>query len=138
MVSFVRSIGAGIQIPAVSALFPQIVPTDQLTRVQGINQTLYSVLMLLSPAVGGVVLGTMGIIGALFLDVITASIAIMVLSLLHVERVARTTEATSVMSELQAGIAYTFNNKLLKLVFNMLWRFPFSSLPRLRCWHHCW
>jgi DHA3 family macrolide efflux protein-like MFS transporter len=116
VVSFVRSIGAGIQIPAVSALFPQIVPTDQLTRVQGINQTLYSVLMLLSPAVGGVVLGTMGIIGALFLDVITASIAIMVLSLLHVERVARTTEATSVMSELQAGIAYTFNNKLLKLV----------------------
>jgi DHA3 family macrolide efflux protein-like MFS transporter len=116
VVSFVRSIGAGIQIPAVSALFPQIVPMDQLTRVQGINQTLYSVLMLLSPAVGGVVLGTMGIIGALFLDVITASIAIMVLSLLHVERVARTTEATSVMSELQAGIAYTFNNKLLKLV----------------------
>jgi len=116
VVSFVRSIGAGIQIPAVSALFLQIVPMDQLTRVQGINQTLYSVLMLLSPAVGGVVLGTMGIIGALFLDVITASIAIMVLSLLHVERVARTTEATSVMSELQAGIAYTFNNKLLKLV----------------------
>lgn len=116
VVSFIRSIGAGIQTPAVGALFPQIVPMEQLTRVQGINQTLNSVLMLLSPAVGGVVLGTIGITWAFILDVFTASIAIMVLSLIYVERVARPTEPAPVMSELREGIAYTLNNKLLKLV----------------------
>ncbi len=116
VVSFIRSIGAGIQTPAVGALFPQIVPMEQLTRVQGINQTLNSVLMLLSPAVGGVVLGTMGITWAFILDVITAAIAIMVLSFIYVERVARPTEPASVMSELRDGIAYALNNKLLKLV----------------------
>ena len=64
-ISLIRSLGAGIQIPAVGAIFPQIVPQDKLTKVQGINQTLGSVLMLLSPAVGGVVLGSFGITGPL-------------------------------------------------------------------------
>ena len=40
VVSLIRSLGAGIQTPAVSALYPQIVPIDKLTKIQGINQTL--------------------------------------------------------------------------------------------------
>lgn len=111
-----RSVGAGIQTPAVAALFPQLVPMEHLTRVQGINQTLNSVLLLLSPAVGGVVLGTMGITWVFFLDVITASLAIIVISFIYVERVARSTEPASVLTELRQGVAYAINNKLLKFV----------------------
>ncbi|MDD2497209.1 MAG: MFS transporter [Desulfitobacteriaceae bacterium] len=115
-ISVIRSIGAGIQTPAVSAMFPQIVPMEKLTRVQGINQTLNSVLMLLSPAVGGVVLGSLGISRAFMLDVVTASIAIAVLSFIYIEKVARPVEKTSVFTELRAGISYTLNNKLLRRV----------------------
>ena len=85
VVSLVRSIGAGIQMPAVNALYPQIVPQEKLTKVQGINQTLSSVLMLLSPAVGGVVLGSVGIFWAFMLDVITASLAIITLGFIRIE-----------------------------------------------------
>lgn len=60
-VSIVRSIGAGVQTPAVNAIFPQLVPKENLTKIQGINQTLNSVLMLLAPAAGGVMLGSMDI-----------------------------------------------------------------------------
>ncbi|RYD02708.1 hypothetical protein N752_23295 [Desulforamulus aquiferis] len=114
LVSVIRSIGAGIQMPAVIALYPQIVPTEKLTKVQGINQSLNSVLMLLSPAVGGVVLGSVGITGAFMVDVITASLAIVVLSFIRVEKAARSTEPASVFTELRQGIAYTFNNRLLR------------------------
>ena len=75
-VSVVRSIGAGIQIPAVGSIYPQLVEREHLTRVQGVSQTVSSVLMLASPAVGGLVLATMDIAWAFMLDVVTAAAAI--------------------------------------------------------------
>ena len=87
--SAVRSIGSGIQTPpAVNAIFPQLVPQEGLTRVQGINQTASSVLMLLSPAVGGLIL-SVDITWAFMLDVVTATLAILVLSFIKVEKVQR-------------------------------------------------
>ncbi|WP_031514056.1 MFS transporter [Desulfofalx alkaliphila] len=115
-VSFVRSIAAGVQAPAVSALFPQLVPVDKLTKVQGVNQTLNSVLLLLSPAVGGVVLGSLGIVWAFMVDVVTASLAISVLSFIRVEKVGTEGETASVFTELKQGIAYTFSDRLLKSI----------------------
>jgi len=112
--SVVRSIGAGIQTPAVSAIYPQLVPQDRLTKIQGINQTLNSVLMLLSPAVGGVLLGSMDIAWAFMLDVITAALAILIIRFIKVERIQRTDENTSVFAELKQGIEFTFRNPLLR------------------------
>lgn len=113
-VSVVRSIGAGIQMPAVNAIYPQLVPQENLTRVQGINQSVGSVLMLLAPAVGGVVLGTMDIAWAFMIDVVTASAAILILRLIVVEKVERTEEPASVFTELKQGVRYAFGNRLLK------------------------
>lgn len=114
-VSLIRSIGAGIQTPSIGALYPQIVPQEHLTRVQGISQTLYSVLMLLSPAVGGAVL-SLGLFWAFMLDVVTASLAIAIISMIYIEKVARTEEYASVGIELRQGISYVYNHKLLRLV----------------------
>jgi DHA3 family macrolide efflux protein-like MFS transporter len=113
-VSFFRSVCAGIQMPAVMAAFPQIVPMGKLTRVQGINQTITSVLMLLSPAVGGVVLGSLGIVWALLLDVITAFWAVVILSFITLARVDRSGATTLVITDLRQGIKYAFSDQLLK------------------------
>ena len=43
LVMAVRSVGAGVQMPAVSAMIPQIVPSDKLMRINGINSTIQSV-----------------------------------------------------------------------------------------------
>lgn len=115
-VSAVRSIAAGIQTPAVSAIYPQLVPMEKLTKVQGINQTLISVLMLLSPAVGGVLLGTVGIVGAFFVDVITAALAILVMCFIQVEPVARAEVSESMWEDLKAGIGYTFRHQQLRRI----------------------
>ena len=51
----VRSFGAGVQSPAISALLPQIVPTEKLMRVNGINSRVQSSLMLLAPVAAAAV-----------------------------------------------------------------------------------
>jgi DHA3 family macrolide efflux protein-like MFS transporter len=113
-VSVVRSIGAGIQTPAVNAIYPQLVPQEGLAKIQGINQTLNSVLMLLSPAVGGVVLGSMDIAWAFMLDVVTAALAIFIVSFIKVEKIQRTDAPASMFTELKQGINYTFRHPLLR------------------------
>ncbi|HOZ19728.1 MAG: enterobactin exporter EntS [Bacteroidetes bacterium ADurb.Bin139] len=113
-VSVVRSIGAGIQTPAVHAIFPQLVPREKLTRIQGINHTLGSVLLLLSPAVGGVLLGSVNIAWAFMLDVFTAILAIVVMLFIKVDTIERTEKKASVFAELRDGVVYAFNNPLLK------------------------
>lgn len=114
--STVRSIGAGIQTPAVSAIYPQIVPIESLTKVQGVNQTLASVLMLLSPAVGGVVLGTFGIVWALLIDVFTAAIAIFVMSMIRVEKQPQADEPLSMAADIRQGISYVFRHRQLRRI----------------------
>ena len=55
LIMAVRSIGAGVQMPAISALVPQIVPTDKLLTVNGINSSISSSLQLLAPVAAAAV-----------------------------------------------------------------------------------
>ena len=45
--------GQGIQTPAVNALVPELVPQEQLTRVNGISGSIQSMVMFISPMAGG-------------------------------------------------------------------------------------
>ena len=51
VISAVRALGTGVQTPAVSAILPQIVPSDKLTKVNGTNGSLQAVIMFVSPIV---------------------------------------------------------------------------------------
>ena len=114
-VSAVRSVGAGIQTPAVGALLPQIVPMDKLTRMNGINQTCASVLMMVSPAVGGALLGTIGIAYAMLVDVVTAVMAILVMAFLKVEK-PKSEGTVSMWHDLKAGILYTTGHSVVSRI----------------------
>src|SRR6476660_5976750 len=37
VIAAIRAFGTGVQMPAVGAIFPQIVPQDKLTKVNGVN-----------------------------------------------------------------------------------------------------
>lgn len=116
-VSFLRSIGGGFQSPAVNALYPQIVPADQLVRINGINQTLNNILLLISPAVGGFILGTMGIQWTFLIDVSTALLAIVTMAAIRVKAQPRKTAPNgSIIAELKSGVRYTLDNPLLKTI----------------------
>ena len=116
LVSAVRSFGAGIQSPAVGAIYPQLVPADKLVKVQGIGQTLASVLLLLSPPVAGLILGSVGIVATFFVDVVTATLAIAVTSLIRVEKVTRKDVPASVWTDMKAGLTYTLGHPQIRRI----------------------
>jgi len=123
--SALRSLGAGIQMPAVSAILPQIVPMEKLTKVNGVNNSLNSAMTLLSPAVGGLMLATIGFSYTLLIDVFTALIAIIIFIFIKVEKHTCVEEAGSVFKELRNGLLYTKNHLLLRrlLIFYALFFF---------------
>ena len=130
LVNAIRSIGTGIQLPAVSAILPQLVPEDKLTRVNGINSSLTSVLLIASPAAGGALLGTMGFAAALYVDVFTAFAAVLIMALLKYENMREKDdsapgEEASTLAFMREGFEYIKNNPMIRdlLVFYMLFFF---------------
>jgi DHA3 family macrolide efflux protein-like MFS transporter len=74
-----RALGQGVQSPAVNALIPELVPQEQLTRINGINGSSQSIVMFTSPVAGGALLAVAPIQALMFIDVITAAIGIGIL-----------------------------------------------------------
>ncbi len=105
-----RAIGGSVQSPAVSALIPQLVPEEKLMRVNSINGTIQSCVMLLSPAVGGAVLAIGDITTVLMIDVCTAAIGIGVLMLIkiptHERKAPEAGETSGMLSEMLTGLRY--------------------------------
>ncbi|MCK9171268.1 MAG: MFS transporter, partial [Treponema sp.] len=89
-----RSLGTGIQMPAVNAVIPVLVPKDSLMRFNGINAAVQSVVQFAAPAVAGVVLSFSSLYVALFIDVLTAATGIGIFIFIKIPRTSA--EASSV------------------------------------------
>lgn len=116
LVSIIRSIGAGIQTPAVTSFFPELVPEEQLTRVQGINQTLGSAMMLLAPALGGLVLSQIGIVWSFLIDVLSAILAVVIMLKIKVEVEVSKEKKTTILSDLTNGLSYAYHHPTLRVI----------------------
>lgn len=114
IVSVIRSLGSGVQGPAVSAIFPQLVSKEHLTRIQGINQSLSAVLYMLAPAAGGMILALMDLSWTFLLDVATATIALIVFIFIKVDPIKRAKRSTPVVHAMFEGLRYTFSNPVLR------------------------
>ena len=116
LVAAVRSAGTGVQTPAVTAMIPQIVPQEKLMRINGLNSTIQSLTMLVSPAVSGAVLSMAGLEAAFFIDVVTAGIAIVIMSRLKVAKVKREEEEMrGAFADLKFGLTYAWNHRFLRV-----------------------
>jgi DHA3 family macrolide efflux protein-like MFS transporter len=118
LVMAVRSVGAGIQMPAISALLPQIVPTDKLLRVNGINSSVQSSLMILGPVAAAAIYSTMSLAAILFIDFVTAVIGLSLLATIAVPTLSRVVsdEKPSYFTDLREGMKYIFSNDLVRWV----------------------
>lgn len=115
-IACLRSIGSGFQSPAVSALYPELVPPEHLVRVNGINQMANNVLLLIAPAVGGAILGTFGMKWAFLVDVLTAAVAIIIMLRLQVTKIVVNQSRRPVLAELREGVRYTWSQPLLRVM----------------------
>lgn len=111
LVVLIRSVGAGFQQPAVSALIPSMVPEEHLLRVNGINTTCQSLIGIASPVAGGIIYGLGGVQPTLFVDVVTAAVGIGILLLLRVRATPPHREQSAFLAELVDGLRYTASHR---------------------------
>ncbi len=117
-----RSIGQGIQQPAVGALIPQIVPEEHLTRFNGIQSASQSLTMFAAPMAAGALLTFVPIETIFYIDVVTAAIGIaVVLFCVKVTHVSTAQErgsgAKAYYHEMMEGIRFIGAAPWLKTLF---------------------
>ncbi|TYP69372.1 MFS transporter [Paenibacillus methanolicus] len=120
VIAAVRALGAGIQTPAVGAILPQIVPEDQLTKINGINGTLQALMMFVAPIVSAALLSVSTIEVIFFIDVVTAAIAICALFFflrIPSHRKESDTQAVSYWEDFKQGVTYIQHHGFLKPLF---------------------
>lgn len=127
-----RSLGTGIQTPAVNAVIPDIVPEKHLMRFNGFNAMVQSAVQFAAPAAAGAVLSFSGLRTALLIDVVTAVIGIGILSFIRLPGKRKIPEGdprTSVSKALREGLRYAGKNAFIGLLLISYGLFIFLSCP---------
>lgn len=128
--SVIRSVGAGIQMPAVGAMTPVLVPEEHLMRANGVNATLQSVIQFASPAAAGAILSLGSLRMSLLVDIATAVVGIGLLSCLALPKhTAPVGEAPSVFSDVKSGLRYVRSSSFLLKLLLLYGAFILLSVP---------
>ncbi|MGN1410320.1 MAG: MFS transporter [Eubacteriales bacterium] len=127
--SVIRSLGTGIQTPAVNASIPQLVPEDQIMRFNGINAVMQSVIQFAAPAAAGALLTINTLSSTLLIDVVTAIVGIGLLSAVMIPKQKIQSTETSVLKDMKTGIRYTLSDKLISKVLTVYGLFIFLCVP---------
>lgn len=118
--SALRALGTSVQTPAVGAFLPQIVPEDQLTRVNGLSGSIQAAIMLISPMISAALLTLATIETIFFIDVFTAVLAVLVLLIflkVPAHAKALSPQENSYFHDLREGVVYIRNHQFLKKFF---------------------
>ncbi|MGD9940175.1 MAG: MFS transporter [Clostridia bacterium] len=126
-----RAVGSAVQGPAVGAILPQIVPEDKLIRANGLNGTIQSAIMLVSPLLSGALLTLASLQLIFFIDVITAGLAISVLLVLRVATHAKAAakQEAGYFTDMMEGFRYIRDHRYLVSYFAYVGFFLFLISP---------
>lgn len=130
--SAIRAIGTGIQTPAVNAVLPQLVPEENLTKINGVNGSIQSLIMLISPMISGALLATTPIEYIFLIDVLTAAIGILILVIfvpIQSHTKAAQKQTTSYFLDLTEGFTYIKHHDFIKKFFTFCAIFMVLAAP---------
>jgi len=120
VVSAIRALGAGVQIPAIGAFIPQMAAGEMLTKVNAAMTSIESLVSLLSPMAGGALLTMASIEAIFFIDVVTAVVAILILILfldVPVHTGALNKPATGYFADMREGYNYIRRHRYIRNFF---------------------
>lgn len=137
LASALRSLGAGIQTPAVNAVIPQLAPEGQLMRYNGIHAALQSLVQFAAPAAAGLLLSVSTLESILWIDIFTALAGIGILSRIPLpqkkaikEIPGRTAgENASFSSDIRMGVSYAFIHRQIGALLLLYGFFTFFCVP---------
>lgn len=132
----VRAMGGAFHWPAMQASTALMVPEKHLSRIAGLNQTLFGAANIISPPLGALLFEILPTQGILAIDVVTAILAIAPLFFVHVPQPERREIAkTSVLGDVREGLRFVrgwpgmMMVLLIAMLLNMLVTPAFSLLP---------
>lgn len=123
-----RSLGAGIQTPAVYAILPQIVPGKHYMRCSGIQGAMQSVVNFAAPMAAGGILTILPFRSTLLVDVITALVGIGIFSVIHIPK-EQVWENRTVREDLKTGFSYVFSHQEIGKILLLYGKFVFLCVP---------
>jgi DHA3 family macrolide efflux protein-like MFS transporter len=109
-----------------------MVPEEKLLRVNGINSSVQSMIMLVSPVLSGVLLSFASIEAIFFIDVVTAAIAIGTLAIflrIPAHAKAMAPQTTGYFQDMKMGFRYIREHRYLASFFIYLGIFVFLVTP---------
>ena len=118
--SAIRALGAGIQMPAVGAILPQIAPEKELTRINGLNGSIQAVVMLVSPMISGALYQFAPMEGIFLIDIVTAALAIAIMVFLlkvPTHEKASQEQVSNYLQDMKLGFRYIQNHAFIKRLF---------------------
>ena len=113
-----RSVGSSFHMPAMQASVPLLAPTNQLTRIAGINQIIASVSQIAGPALGAMMITIWDIEYVLIFDVAGALLAVTSLFFVHIPNPERQHDIErDILKEIKEGAMLVLRNRGLSQVF---------------------
>lgn len=110
--AIVQGLGNAFQWPAYSATISLMIPKEKYGRANGMMSLMEMGPGVLAPMLAGALLPVIGVIGILSLDVVTFSLAILVLLFIHIPQPPRTDEGAraqgNILTEAVFGFRYIF------------------------------
>ena len=123
---FIRALFGSFHTNAMAASTSLMVPKEQLTRVQGLNQMLQGGLSIVAAPLGALLLALLPLQGILMIDVATAAFAILPLLLISIPEIAQRGEsapserASSFWEDFRSGLRYVWSWPGLMLLLVMM------------------
>jgi DHA3 family macrolide efflux protein-like MFS transporter len=108
----VRSTAGSFHMPAMFSSTSLMVPEDQLTRVQGLNQLLQGLMNIAAPILGAFLIALIPLHSVLAVDLLTAALAILPLLFINIPQPKRDKSQdqlkTSVLGDMRDGFRYVW------------------------------
>ncbi len=114
-----RSAGSAFHMPAMQASVPLLAPLEQLTRIAGIDNIIFSVGNIAGPALGALFLSIWDMQYVLLLDVVGAAVACISLVFVFIPNPDKNMqeETGNVLREMKTGIMIVLKNRGLSWIF---------------------
>jgi MFS family permease len=129
--SFISGCGQAFGGPAYQSLIPSLVPRRDLPSAIGLNSTQFNLSRAIGPAAGGAVLATIGMAWCFALNGLSFFIVVIALALLHLPKHTPAKSRQSTRNELQPGLRYVRNHRLMLTLTVLGFVATFLAMPLL-------
>lgn len=132
---FMRSIAQTFQMPTIQSILPQMVPPEEITRVNGQLGMVQSANMIIAPALGAFLFAVVPMNALILLDVLGAILGIALLLFVRIPITQAIGEQVHVLTDTKMGFSLLIKNKglwyitLLGSAFTLIFMPPFSMYP---------